>query len=611
MSARPERGRRAGSLGAFPEARLALAIGAIALVLAHTLPEYYLHILLLAQIFAIFSLSLDVLMGYVGLPSLGHAAFFGVAAYTVGLLVVRHGVGWAPATLAALAGSALVAALFGLIAIRAVDVFFMMITLALCQILWGIANRWGSVTGGYNGLPGIGRPVAALDSTLAFSYVATTVLVLVTFVVLRFVRSPFGLTLQGIRDRETRMAVLGYDVWLHKYAAFVICGLLAGVAGVLNVFYNGFVSPADLSIRMSAEATLMVVLGGTGTLVGPILGAALIVGLRNVLSAYLERWPLVLGSIFMLTVILAPNGIVGWVRARRARATSGTRARRDAAAPAHDAPPADAEPLDAARVRLEPLPPRRPPAPAGLPALELRTVSRAFGGLVAVDGVSFALMPGERVAVLGPNGAGKTTLFNLISGTLPVSGGRILLFGEDVTRLAPHRRTSKGLARTFQITTLFPTLSVIDNVRLALLGLGRRKFVMLRPVDRSTDLTDRARGLLDKFDLWRRHALPVRELSHGEQRLLELLLAVASAPRVLLLDEPTSGVAAGDVEGIVRVVGELDPGMTVLIIEHDMDVAFKVAERILVLHYGKLLRAGTADQIRLDPVVAEIYLGTR
>ena len=214
------------------------------------------------MIFAVFALSLDVLMGYVGLPSLGHAAFFGVGGYTVTLLVVRQGVDWAPAALAALVASTLVAAVFGLIAIRAVDVFFMMITLALCQILWGLANRWGSFTGGYNGLPGLARPLPVLESTVAFAYVTTLSLALVTVLGQRLVRSPFGLSLQGIRDREVRMAVLGYDVWLHKYIAFVLCGLLAGVAGVLNAFYNGFVSPMDLSIRMSAEATLMVVLGG-------------------------------------------------------------------------------------------------------------------------------------------------------------------------------------------------------------------------------------------------------------------------------------------------------------------------------------------------------------
>jgi branched-chain amino acid transport system ATP-binding protein len=232
-----------------------------------------------------------------------------------------------------------------------------------------------------------------------------------------------------------------------------------------------------------------------------------------------------------------------------------------------------------------------------------------FGGLVAVNGVSFSIGTGERVAVLGPNGAGKTTLFNLISGTLDVSGGTILLFGEDITRWRPHVRTTRGLARTFQITTLFPRLTMIDNVRLALLGLEGAKFGMFRPVDKLTDVTDRARDLMERFDLWGRHAVPVAELSHGEQRLVEVVLAVANRPRVLLLDEPTSGVAAGEIEPIVRVVRELDPSMTVLIIEHDMDVAFRIAQRILVLHYGRLLRSGTPDEIKADPVVSEIYLG--
>ena len=333
---------------------------------------------------------------------------------------------------------------------------------------------------------------------------------------------------------------------------------------------------------------------------GPIVGAGLIVAIRNVVSNYLERWPLVLGAIFMLTVVLAPNGLVGWLLARQRRAA--------AAGP----PPAGRDRLAAAVVAGPAGPAAAAEGPgggigarAGPPALELRSVSRAFDGLLAVNEVSFALVPGERVAVLGPNGAGKTTLFNLISGTLRVSAGAIWLFGEAVTAMPPHQRTARGLARTFQVTTLFPALSVVDNVRLAVLGVGPRKFAMLRPVDALDEVTGRAKALLDRFDLGGRRAVAVRALSHGEQRMLEILLALASGPRVLLLDEPTSGVAAGEVEPIVRMVRELDPEMTVLIIEHDMDVAFRLAERILVLHYGQLLRSGTPEEIRMDPLVAE------
>jgi len=581
---------------------IAAALGG-SLGIAPILPQYYLHILILAVIAAIFALSLDVLMGYVGLPSLGHAAYFGAAAYTLAILFVRYGIAWEVAVLVALVAGTVLAALFGLIAIRTVDVFFMMVTLALSQILWGIVNRWGSFTGGYNGIPGIPRPFRLLESGVAFFYLAALVLAAMYMVVRRLIGSPFGLTLQGIRDRELRMSILGYHTWLHKYVAFVLCGGLAGVAGILSALYTGFVSPADLSIRTSAEVVLMVVMGGTGTLVGSLMGAGVLVGLRNILSVYLERWPLVLGVVFMLTVMYAPNGIVGWIIERRQRG----RDRVHASVPSgpldqdHPASPASSHP-PSRRVRQ--------PGESPTAALRLEGVSKTFGGLRAVDDVTFSISPGERVALVGPNGAGKTTLFNLISGTIPVSRGRILLFGSDITRLPAYRRAAKGLARTFQISMLFPSLTVQDNVRLALMGLHRTKYVITKPMNHLDAINDHARLLLEQFDLWEQRLRPVRLLSHGEQRILEVLLAVAHRPKILLLDEPTSGVAAAEVTRIVETVKHFDSSIAALIIEHDMDVAFALAERIMVLHYGKLLTVGTQEEITRNPIVQKIYLGT-
>ncbi|MDQ7842641.1 MAG: branched-chain amino acid ABC transporter ATP-binding protein/permease [Armatimonadota bacterium] len=586
-----------------PPRRLAgAAVLAGFLAIAPLLPQYYLHILILAVIAALFALSLDVLMGYVGLPSLGHAAYFGAAAYTLAILVVRYGIAWGIAVPLALLAGTVLAGLFGVIAIRTVDVFFMMVTLALSQILWGIVNRWGSFTGGYNGIPGIPRPLPILESGVAFFYLTTLVLAATYILVRRLIASPFGLTLQGIRDREIRMSVLGYRTWLHKYAAFVLCGGIAGVAGILSALYTGFVSPADLSIRTSAEVVLMVVMGGTGTLIGPLLGAGVLVGLRNLLSVYLERWPLVLGLIFMVTVMYAPNGIVGWIIEKRTR-------RRDQLllpAPSHPLPPGH-------RASPSPsYPPERPALGANKPtaALRLEGVSKMFGGLRAVDDVTFSIDAGERVALVGPNGAGKTTLFNLISGTIPASQGRILLFGTEITRLPPYRRAALGLARTFQISTLFPSLTAQDNVRLALMALQRTKYVVARPVDDLDAVNAHVRFLLEQFDLWAQRLRPVGLLSHGEQRLLEILLAVASRPKVLLLDEPTSGVAAAEVVRIVEMVKHLDASIAILIIEHDMDVAFALAHRIMVLHYGKLLTVGAPEEVARNPLVQKIYLGT-
>ena len=242
-------------------------------------------------------------------------------------------------------------------------------------------------------------------------------------------------------------------------------------------------------------------------------------------------------------------------------------------------------------------------------ALRLEKVSKWFGGLRAVDGVELAVRPGERRALIGPNGAGKTTLFNLIAGVLPASAGRITLFDDDVTRLAQHRRAALGLTRTFQITNLFPSLSVLDNVRLAAQALTRAKFAMLRPLTRFRELEARAREALAAVGLEDRAAATVRHLSHGEQRQLEIAMALAGRPRVLLLDEPAAGLSQAEAHMMTALLRRLDPAITLLIIEHDMDIALEVAQHVTVLHYGKVIADGPRDAVKADPAVREIYLG--
>jgi len=226
-----------------------------------------------------------------------------------------------------------------------------------------------------------------------------------------------------------------------------------------------------------------------------------------------------------------------------------------------------------------------------------------------VDGVELAVRPGERRALIGPNGAGKTTLFNLISGELPVTEGTIALFGRDVTTMRPHRRAALGLARTFQITNLFPTLTVLENCVLAVQALSPVKFAMHRPLAAYSDLHARARQTLSAVGLAEREGTRVRNLSHGEQRQLEIGLALAGAPRVLLLDEPTAGLSPAESQHMGRLLDALDPAITVLIIEHDMDIALQVARHVTVLHYGRVIADGTREEIRTNPLVREIYLG--
>jgi len=242
-------------------------------------------------------------------------------------------------------------------------------------------------------------------------------------------------------------------------------------------------------------------------------------------------------------------------------------------------------------------------------ALKLENITKWFGGLRAVDGVELAVRPGERRALIGPNGAGKTTLFNLIAGVLPTSAGRISLFGQDVTRLAQHRRAALGLTRTFQITNLFPNLTVLDNVQLAAQALTPAKFSMLRPLSHFADLEARAREALAAVGLEDRARTTVRHLSHGEQRQLEIALGLAGKPRVLLLDEPAAGLSHAEARLMTDLLRRLDPAITLLIIEHDMDIALEVAQQVTVLHYGKVIADGPRETVKADPTVREIYLG--
>jgi branched-chain amino acid transport system ATP-binding protein len=243
------------------------------------------------------------------------------------------------------------------------------------------------------------------------------------------------------------------------------------------------------------------------------------------------------------------------------------------------------------------------------PALVLDRVSRHFGGLKAVDDVSLTIPPGVRHALIGPNGAGKTTLFNVISGELSATKGRISLFGADVTRMAPHQRAARGIARTFQITKLFPNLTVVENVLLACSALDRRKLVMHRAVASYADLAQRAADLMEQFGLTARTQEFARNLSYGDQRKLEVALSMASRPRLLLLDEPMAGLSAGESASMHAVLEQLDPAIAVLIIEHDMDIAFAFAERVTVLHQGRVLTEGHKDEVSANRGVQQIYLG--
>ena len=298
------------------------SMGVIVLVtLPLVLSPYYVGLVVKMMVFALFAMSLDLLLGYAGMPSLGHAAYFGMAAYTTGLLALKAGSTVWFALPAGIAMAALTSIVFGLLALRTRGSYFLMITLALSQVLWGIAFGWRSLTGGDDGLPEVPRPNLSLSWSMSdntpFYYFVLLFFVVGTVLLVRIVASPFGYVLRGIRESETRMLVLGYHVWRYKLVAFVVAAAFAGLAGCLYVYFNRFVSPDYVHVVRSAEVLLMVILGGAGTLLGPAVGAMLIVLLENLISTYTERWVTVLGIIYVLVALLAPNGIAGLIASLR------------------------------------------------------------------------------------------------------------------------------------------------------------------------------------------------------------------------------------------------------------------------------------------------------
>ena len=288
--------------------------------------DYYVNLASQMLIAAIFALSLNLLVGLGGLPSLGHASFLGVAAYMSGLLTSQLGYGHAAAALFALAGTTAMAALFGLVALRASGLGFLMITLALSQVLWGLAYRWTALTNGDNGLSGLTRPMpfgVSIESPAAFYWFALIVTIFAVALMAIFGASAFGSSLRGVRDQPRRMAALGFDPWVIRFITFVYAGFWGAVSGLLYVYYHKFIHPTSLSITSSAEGLLGVIAGGASTTAGPLVGSVLVVLLKNYASAYIERWNMLLGIVFLFIVFVMPNGIVPGLRQLAARVRGG------------------------------------------------------------------------------------------------------------------------------------------------------------------------------------------------------------------------------------------------------------------------------------------------
>jgi branched-chain amino acid transport system permease protein len=309
--------------------RIALAaVAALAVMLPFAAGDFYVNLASQVLIAAIFALSLNLLVGFGGMTSLGHASFLGVAAYISALMATRYGLGHGPAAIVSIAGTTLTAALFGLIALRATGLGFLMITLALSQVLWGLAYRMSNVTNGDNGIAGLTRPMPfgiPIENAASFYWFALVVAGIAFVMMAIFVSSSFGSTLKGVRDQPRRMAALGFNPWMIRWITFVYAGFWGGVSGLLYVYYHKYIHPTSLSTTSSAEALLGVIAGGSGTLGGPVIGATLVLLLKNYASAYVERWNMLLGLVFLFIVLVMPTGIMPGLSRLAARLRGGSR----------------------------------------------------------------------------------------------------------------------------------------------------------------------------------------------------------------------------------------------------------------------------------------------
>ncbi|NML48063.1 branched-chain amino acid ABC transporter ATP-binding protein/permease [Ramlibacter sp. G-1-2-2] len=566
-------------------------------------------------VWGLFGLGFDILFGYTGLLSFGQSAFYGTGGFVAAWLLTKAGF---PSVLLALiigmVAAAVVGYLIGLLALRRTGIYFAMITVAIAEIFFFVEfNPLSDFTGGENGLPGVPNPVLnlgfltlnftsgwSLYPFLAFCYFVGLV------IALRIVRSPVGAVFEAIRENPLRAAAVGHNVQSYKRTAFVIAAAYAGIAGGLLGVLQAFMPPDAFMFETSGQLIMQTVIGGRGTLVGPLLGAGVWLFLQDFLQASLglgAAWKLVLGVVFVLLVCFLRQGILGGLRDLWLLVTGGKRKPAEQAAAPVAAP---AQPL---------VMPMRATHHANKdyqgPLLQATGLTKRFGGVVANQGIDFTVNAGELRGIIGPNGAGKSTFFKMLTCEIPPTSGRIVFEGRDITGMDVTDVCQLGLTKSYQVNQLFNKLTVRQNVTIAALAELRGKFRLdlLRSPDKVPGLREQVEHTLALVHLTARADAPVAELAYGEKRRLEIGLALASSPSLLLLDEPLAGMSPSERVETVALLKTIAKGRTLVIIDHDMDALFELAERITVLQEGKLLVEGTPEEIKANTLVQEAYLG--
>jgi branched-chain amino acid transport system ATP-binding protein/branched-chain amino acid transport system permease protein len=564
-------------------------------------------------VWGLFGIGFDILFGYTGLLSFGQSALYGTGGFVAAYLLTRAGF---PHVITALligtAAAAAVGYLVGLIALRRTGIYFAMITVAIAEMFYFIEfNPLSEWTGGENGLPGVPTPslhlgFAKLEFTtgwslypfLAFCYFVGIV------VALRIVRSPVGAILRAIRENPLRAAAVGHNVHGYKLTAFVIAAAYAGLAGGLLGVLQAFMPPEAFTFETSGQLVMQTAIGGRGTLFGPLVGAAVWLFLQDFLQATLNlgaSWKLVLGLVFVLLVCFLRQGIIGGIRDLWSLVVG----KRNAAA----AEPREAAP--ASRKRPEPMPARRRAAEYSGPILQATGLTKHYGGVIANSDIDFSVNAGELRGIIGPNGAGKSTFFKMLTCEVAPTSGRIMFEGRDITGMSVSDVCQLGLTKSYQVNQLFNRLTVRENLTIAALAERRGKFRldMLRSLAKIPGLREQVEHTLDLVDLGARMDTPVAQLAYGEKRRLEVGLALAASPSLLLLDEPLAGMSPRERVETVRLLKSIAQGRTVIIIDHDMDSLFELVERITVLQEGRVLAEGTPEEIKGNPRVQDAYLG--
>lgn len=546
-------------------------------------------------VLAIFVLSLDLLIGITGLVSFGHATFFGLGAYAVYFLSPTSDAANALVAFPlAMALAGIAALVIGSLAVLTRGFYFIMVTLAFGEMTFALFHD-ASFAGGSDGAYINIKPQIAvgsivlldLERRVGFYYLCLGLLVVCFLLLMGIARGPVGRVLQGIRWNEARIGALGFNPYTHKLVSFTLAGTIAGLAGALFATIDGYVTPDLFGWRQSGLAIMMIVLGGVGTLFGAVLGAIIYAGIEEVLKTaslvgpLASHWSLGLGLILIAAVLAAPRGLAALLIRP---APSRPNAAGVATAAAH--PEGDTKGISVA----------------------VEGLTRRFGGLVAVDSVTLALPPNKVHAIIGPNGAGKTTFINLLSGTLQPTVGHVLLDGEDMTGRPAYAMARHGVGRSYQITNLILPFTVRENCLLAAQARHPSPLRLRAGGDFAQEEVAVAYAL-EAVGLAARANVVAALLSHGEQRQLEIAMLLASGARLLILDEPMAGMGPEETGRVTTLLRALSTTHTVILIEHDMDAIFAVADTLTVLVGGRLLAHGAPDAIRRDPAVREAYLG--